>query len=86
MAHLWLRSLTALFVLVTAAIGQAQSSPDPQFDVASIKLNTSGARAVSIGASSPHAFKAENVWLRFLIETAWNVKDYQLSGGPGWAT
>ncbi len=78
--------MTALFVLVTAAISQAQSPPDPQFEVASIKLNTSGARAVSIGASSPRAFKAENVWLRFLIETAWNVKDYQVSGGPDWAT
>jgi uncharacterized protein (TIGR03435 family) len=84
--HLWPRLLTALFVLVTAAIAQAQSSPDPQFDVASIKLNASGARAVSIGASSPRAFQAENVWLRFLIEMAWNVKDYQLSGGPDWAT
>jgi uncharacterized protein (TIGR03435 family) len=86
MPHLYPRLLIALFVLVTAVIGQAQSPPDPQFEVASIKLNTSGTRAVSIGASSPRVFKAENVWLRFLIETAWNVKDYQLSGGPDWAT
>jgi len=85
MPHPCPRFLTALFVLVTAAIGQAQSPPDPKFEVASIKLNTSGARAVSIGASSPRAFRAENVWLRFLIETAWNVKDYQVSGGPDWA-
>ena len=86
MAHSWPRLLTAFSVLLTAAIAQAQSPPDPQFAVASIKLNTSGARAVSIGASSPRVFRAENVWLRFLIETAWNVKDYQLAGGPGWAT
>jgi uncharacterized protein (TIGR03435 family) len=86
MAHSWPRLLTALSVLVTAAIGQAQSPPDPQFTVTSVKLNTSGARAVSIGASSPRVFRAENVWLRFLIEMAWNVNDYQLSGGPGWAT
>lgn len=86
MPHLWPKLLTALFVLVTVAIGQAQSPPDPQFEVASIKLNTSGARAVGIGASSARVFRTENVWLRFLIEMAWNVKDYQLSGGPDWAT
>ena len=59
-------------------------SPGSEFEVASIKLNTSGARAVSIGGS-PGTFRAENVWLRFLIETAWNVKDFQVSGGPDWA-
>ena len=60
-------------------------SPGPQFEVASIKLNTTGARIVSIGGS-PGFFRAENVWLKFLIETAWNVKDFQVSGGPDWAT
>ncbi|HTA44214.1 MAG TPA: TIGR03435 family protein [Bryobacteraceae bacterium] len=86
MRHLPLRFLTSLFVLITTAIGQTQSPPGPQFEVASIKSNTSRTRQVSIGASSPRAFKAENVWLRFLIQMAWNVKDYQLSGGPDWAT
>jgi uncharacterized protein (TIGR03435 family) len=86
MPHVWLTLLTALFVLVTGVMAQTQPPPDPQFEVASIKLNTSGARRVSIGASSPRVFRAENVWLRFLIEMAWNIKDYQLLGGPNWAT
>jgi len=55
------------------------------FEVASVKVNLSGARAVSIGSPSPGTFRAENVWLRFLIQNAWNVKDFQVSGGPGWA-
>jgi len=41
---------------------------------------------VSIDSPSPGRFNAENVWLRFLIQTAWDVKDSQLSGGPGWAS
>jgi len=48
--------------------------PHPGFD-----------RPVSLGALSPGRFRAENVWLRFLIQMAWNVKDFQVSGGPAWA-
>lgn len=58
----------------------------PAFEVASIRPNNSGARAVSIGVPSPGTFKAQNVWLRFLIQVAWDVKDFQVVGGPGWAT
>jgi uncharacterized protein (TIGR03435 family) len=66
---------------VTAALAQ----PLPKFDVASIKRNVTGARRVSIGGISPARFSAENVWLGFLIQWAWNVRAYQISGGPGWA-
>ena len=58
----------------------------PAFEVVSIRPNNSGARSVSIGAPSPDTFRAENVWLRFLIQVAWDVKDFQLLGGPGWVT
>jgi uncharacterized protein (TIGR03435 family) len=76
-----------LIVFTATSLGQTQSPPArPQFDVASIKLNAGGARAVSIGAPSPGTFRAENIWLRFLIEMAWNVKDFQVSGGQVWAT
>jgi uncharacterized protein (TIGR03435 family) len=51
----------------------------------SVKPNSAGGRAVQIGSPSPGRFHAENVWLRFLVQVAWNVKDYQVSGGPGWA-
>jgi hypothetical protein len=61
---------------------QAASVPVPraEFDVASIKPDTSGARDMRIGAASPGRFNAENVWLRFMIQPAWNVKDFQLLG------
>jgi uncharacterized protein (TIGR03435 family) len=80
------RVLLTAVSLASAALGQTQAPPlRPQFEVASIKPNFGMERKVSIGATSPGTFKAENVWLRFLIQMAWNVKDFQVSGGPGWA-
>jgi len=72
----------------TRAESQAEDAANkpPVFAVASIRPNNSGARAVSIGAPSPDTFRAQNVWLRFLVQVAWDVKDFQVLGGPGWAT
>jgi uncharacterized protein (TIGR03435 family) len=75
-------------VTALAAIGCLHSqdlTPRPKFEVASIRRNTSGDRRVAIGGPSPGRFRAENVWLRFLIEFAWRVEDFQVTGGPGWA-
>jgi uncharacterized protein (TIGR03435 family) len=72
-----------------AAVASAQTTPNPaspQFEVAAIKPNNSGARTVSICVPSPGSFRAQNVWLRFLVQVAWDVKDFQVLGGPGWAT
>src|SRR5215472_16303958 len=78
-----------LFILVAAgtAMSQAQSpvSLPPRFDVASVKPNSGVERSVQIDFPSPGRFYAQNVWLRFLIQTAWNVKNYQVVSGPGWA-
>jgi len=79
---------TRFVVMLMATVASAQTTPESahaQFEVAAIKPNNSGARAVTIGSPSPGTFKAENVWLRFLIQVAWNVKDFQVLGGPGWA-
>jgi uncharacterized protein (TIGR03435 family) len=68
------------------ALAQTPSPPaSAQFEVASVKLHPGFDRPVSIGSPSPGRFRAENVWLRFLIQMAWNVKDFQVSGGPAWA-
>jgi uncharacterized protein (TIGR03435 family) len=76
-----------LFVLLACSSAFSQTPPPsrPQFEAASVKPNTGSGRGVSIGSPSPGRFRAENVWLRFLIQTAWNVKDFQVSGGPSWA-
>jgi uncharacterized protein (TIGR03435 family) len=80
------RLLIAL-ILTAAAPGQTRLPPaSAQFEVASVKPHPGVDRPVSIGSPSPGRFRAENVWLRFLIEMAWNVKDFQVSGGPAWAS
>jgi uncharacterized protein (TIGR03435 family) len=73
--------------IALAAVGFVRSqelTPRPGFEVASIKRNTRGDRGVRISAP-PGRFNAENVWVRFLIQFAWGVKDFQISGGPGWS-
>jgi uncharacterized protein (TIGR03435 family) len=80
------KSLLMALVLTAAALGQTQPTPaSAQFEVASVKPHPGFDRPVSIGSPSPGRFRAENVWLRFLIQMAWNVKDFQVSGGPAWA-
>lgn len=78
------RRWVAFFVAAAAGAQTTPSQRRPQFDVAAIRPNNSGARAVSIGVPSPGSFRAQNVWLRFLIQVAWDVKDFQVLGGPGW--
>lgn len=69
-------------ILANAWIGTAQT---PAFEVASIKRNTSDEPVG--GSISPPAgarFQANNVTLRTLIRTAYDVENFQISGGPKW--
>jgi uncharacterized protein (TIGR03435 family) len=74
-------------IAMALAVGAVQSqevAPRPKFEVVSIKPNASGDFSATINSFS-RRFEAKNVWLRYLIQFAWNIKDFQLSGGPGWA-
>src|SRR5207247_2547328 len=57
--------------------------PAPAFEVASIKPNNSGDGRVMLG-NQPGRFTATNVTLRLLIRNAYQLQDFQISGGPGW--
>ena len=54
-----------------------------EFEVASVKPQAPGDTRVSI-QPSPGGFIANGVPLKLLIEIAYRVKDYQISGGPDW--
>jgi uncharacterized protein (TIGR03435 family) len=70
----------ALFVsLASSAFAQ-----DPFYEVASIKPNTAGGRS-TWGVIAGGRLTATNMTLKGLMQFAWNVRDYQVSGGPGWA-
>jgi uncharacterized protein (TIGR03435 family) len=67
--------------LLTLAVALAQK---PQaFDVASVKPNLSATGGFSMGTSQGR-LSATNVPVRMLIQKGFHVKEFQLSGGPGW--
>ena len=76
-----------LAVLATSAVAigvSAQAPGDPVFEVASIKENKSGASNSSTGTRPGGAFVASNVTLRQLIISAYRLRRFQVTGGPGW--
>jgi uncharacterized protein (TIGR03435 family) len=56
-----------------------------QFEVASIKPNHSGGNRMGISMEPGGRFVATNVALKTLITMAYDLKDNQVSGLPGWA-
>ncbi len=77
-----LRPLAALLCLLPVL--HAQAPAKPEFEVASVKPNTAGMHMVRIGFMPGGRFNAEGATLRMLVRLAYDVKDSQISGGPGW--
>lgn len=74
------------FPLLLCALSQAQTSQPPAFDVASVKSQKwtdNGSVGVFIRGNT---LDAEHADLNTLVEFAYNLQDFQLSGGPPWAT
>ncbi|MGC4050159.1 MAG: M56 and DUF3738 domain-containing protein [Paludibaculum sp.] len=65
--------------------GRAQSSSDSaSFEVASIKPSDPDARGIRLGLLPGGGLRCQNVRLRQLIEFAYEVQPFQISGGPDW--
>lgn len=88
-----LRVLSLLLVAPGAmqhALGQATepaasaASHAPAYDVVSVKPNKTGADNSFINTHDGN-FRAENVLLRMIVLSAYNLKDAQLGGLPPWA-
>jgi uncharacterized protein (TIGR03435 family) len=76
-------AIGAVFLL--PGLAQAQSSAArPEFEVASVKPNTSGNNMIMIRPPVGGRFTATNARLKMLIGIAYNVQNFQISGGPGW--
>jgi uncharacterized protein (TIGR03435 family) len=56
----------------------------PAFEVASVKVNASGAGLWRIYPPSGNRFRATNVTLDQLIQTSYRLLPFQVSGGPSW--
>src|SRR5436190_4820105 len=72
--------------LAAQAPQQPPQQPPPggwAFEVASIKPNSSGDGRVMM-QMQPGRFIATNITLRLLIRNAYQLQDFQITGGPGW--
>jgi uncharacterized protein (TIGR03435 family) len=79
-------SLVSLAFLT--AVAQAQTpatAPIPKaFEVASIKPNSSSDNRIAIRMAPGGSFNATGITLRLLMGQAFNMRDHQIIGGPGW--
>jgi uncharacterized protein (TIGR03435 family) len=73
-----------LALLVLVSIGSGQTARRPEFEVASVKSNTSGNNLINIRPPAGGRFTATNARLKMLIGIAYSVKNFEISGGPSW--
>ena len=79
-------ALVAVIVGGAALAAQAPQEPPPggwAFEVASIKPNNSGDGRVMM-QSQPGRMMMTNVTLKMLVRQAYQLQDFQITGGPGW--
>ncbi len=84
-----MRPLTILMtVLLAAALAQGQQNPDPApgpaFEVATVKPAAPDARGRFFSPGPGGGIKITNMPLKDMIEFAWSVQPFQVSGGPAW--
>jgi uncharacterized protein (TIGR03435 family) len=75
----------AALLLLSCALSQAQTPQPPAFDVASVKsqkFTGTGDMGIFTEGNTLHA---EHLDLNKLIAFAYNIEEFQLSGGPSWA-
>ena len=68
---------------VAAAQAPQPPADAPAFEVATVKPNNSGDGRVMM-QNQPGRYVATNVTLRLLIRNAYQLQDFQITGGPGW--
>ena len=84
-----MKRIPAVVILILfpayAAVCQIQTPTQiPRFEVASIKLSSPAGGGTQIGVSPGGTFTARNVTVRTLIQQAYDLREFQVSGGPGW--
>jgi uncharacterized protein (TIGR03435 family) len=69
-----------LVILASVVWGQTTAS----FEVATIKPSDSTETRSRIGIAPGGGFQAHNVTVKSMLQQAYDVGDFQVSGGPGW--
>jgi len=63
---------------------QNAATADPQFEVASIKPSAPGSRGPTIYNPTRGRFAIDSITTKDLIAYAYDVREFQVSGGPSW--
>jgi bla regulator protein BlaR1 len=79
------RNTLMMLRVVLCAAAQLSAALAQGFDVASIKPADPSQRRVSIQFLPGGTFRASGVTLKFLIQDAYDVREFQVSGAPGWS-
>src|SRR5437879_6873051 len=74
----------SLTVLIAAAAAFSQVQAPTEFEVASVRLNTANDRIVTIDVGPGDTFRARGYTLVLLMQRAYGVMDWNVTGGPGW--
>jgi uncharacterized protein (TIGR03435 family) len=82
------RSVKLAFQLCIALVGAwalAQPAAKPlEFEIASVKPAAPGPRSPNITPGAGESLTIVNVPLRMIVIYAYDLRDFQLAGGPGW--
>ena len=81
------RTVAAFLISTGAAIAQvAETDSKPLFEVASIRQAAPGSPAYRMGLTFVPGgrFTVTNYTLKELIELAWEIQPFRISGGPAW--
>ena len=76
--------LVALVLAVASTAVPQEKAARAEFEVASVKPNTSGNGMTMIPPPVGGRFSATNARIRMLVSLAYNVRNFQISGGPAW--
>jgi uncharacterized protein (TIGR03435 family) len=76
--------LQRLFAVTLVAAAIASAETPLAFEVASIKPGDPDKRGMQIQNTPGGRFNAKNVSVKLLIQHAYDVKEFQISGGPAW--
>jgi len=76
--------MKSLIVVMAAAVVWAQGQTPTEFEVASVRPNTANDRIVTINVGPGGRFAARGYTLVLLMQRAYGVMDWNVSGGPGW--
>jgi len=78
---------TAILFMSIALVplgAQNETTAGPQFEVASIKPSAPGSRGPTIYNPTPGRFAIDSIATKALIAYAYDVREFQVSGGPAW--